>query len=278
MQKKLLSLLIVASCSVMHPNGIKWLSDDDLAKPVGELGAYVKDSSQAELDAREEEARRKLRVCERLANERRIHDYQNDNIISYQNQLALELSGQQSAIKEEYDKNGKNNEIDAQNEKKKQSDASPGFWSYPPTENSVHGRANLTIEEVQEKKNKINQYNSDLVTKNKDDVFSTLVRQLDHQYYVFATVYLKELRACHEKCGNDKNCFIKCLLQKDNKGNWQDIENPIFFKRFANDAYEATAGYAKSKKIDLSVDDVENSARKNKQTVDLVGKINVAEK
>lgn len=280
MQKKLLlSLVVVGSGNICVNNlnadnvkqAIKNVSEDDLKKEMGELAEKVKDVSKDDLSKQKEKIAKKMSALQRLIWEKEISEYKESNKQEMEKALIDDISKQDNAIQTKFRANVNSNRTKAEEDKKKESDHSIGWlWSTEATKESKFGKVNQGISDVKAKKDQINEKHAKLITDNKNDVSSKLTDQLMHQRYILANIYLKELQMCSEQCKGNKDCFKECLFQKDNKGNWQDIENENFFKRFANDAYNATACYAHSKGIFISASDIEKSVKNKKELADVI--------
>lgn len=283
MQKNLLLSLAILSCPLLHADNVKQLvknvSEADLQTDMGELAEHVKNISMQDISQEKEEIEKKLLILQRLQWEKEIFEYKESNQRALESALIAEISGKDNAIQTKFNENVTENMKKAESNKKEESDHSV-FWIWPTeaTPGSRFGKINKGIADVKAKKDQINKERTNLVTHNKNDISDKLIEQLKHQRYIFASIYLAELKMCSEQSKGSRDYFTECLLQKQNKGNWQDVENPIFFKRFANDAYNATVDYALSKGICVSAADIEKSIQNKKDLAHMVESINALEK
>jgi len=235
MQKKLLSLLIAASCSMV----------------------YADEFSTSE---KIEQVRRELAWLQQQQKNEHIAQYARERKAAFEAALVMELSGTADALKKEYDKDKKASEDEEAQEKLKVYD---GGWTGGPTVASVTGRAYEELSTTKKHKDKINADYHKLVNDNKNRVISGIKNELEHKYYVTMSVYLRGL----QECSGDVNCLRR-------KGiSWEDVKKDGFFDDFRAEVYGNAVAAAKKEGIDLSPDKMIEVTHANQSTLELEKKL-----
>jgi hypothetical protein len=263
MQKKLLSLMILAHSSMMcsynsHPkiqNLYQTISPDDLLKPMGELRNLVKDVDPEFLSEEMAELAKKTALILRLQREHGIKEYDAQNRKDLEAALVKEFSGEKDAVKVAFDANATKNKEEEKNSNLEEFDGSLGFTGSNPTEKSKVGRAYKEIGSVKSKKDAINQSNYDLVIKNQNTVLKTLKSELEEKKF-----FMLKYAQAFQQYNKGTKFFAENGLNLD------AAKEEDYFDILYLSAYRNTVQRAQEMGITVSVEDMKNVADKNPQT------------
>ncbi len=243
------------------------ISPDDLLKPMGELRDSVKDIDQSILLEEIDQLATQTAVISRLLQEHEIKVYDAVNRKVLEAALVREFSGEKDAVKKAFDESTQENKKEEEKSKLEKSDASLGwFFGSEPTEKSEVGRAYKKMNEVKQKKDAINATNYALVIKNQNTVLSTLQQELAEKKF-----FMAKYAQAFQHYNKGTNFFT------ENGLNFDAAKEEGYFDILSKRAYVNTVQKAQEMGISVSIEDMQDVARKNPQTAKLVTDLEAAQ-
>lgn len=267
MQKKLLSLLMLASCGINYGEEVRAITIDEVLMKlknespkaeIGSLGEHVKGIDPQEFLERFLAIKQEYGLLQRIARELNIDKYREQSKREYEKALVEEFSSNPNAIEALFEAKKKANEDEDADHSKMISDHSwyCGIY-YGPTVKSMAGFEISQKDAEKKVKDNISSSDKDLVAKSKYDIIDVLSKDIANKIYELESRYLKGLATC----GGDTDCLAK------RKINWQEVQNPEFFAEFCAETHVVAVRFAQEKGITISLEDMQRVAQSNLRTM-----------